>query len=83
MKTGKQFLSIVEFVVNNSPAQSTGYTPFFLNFWLSPMYSNRYPQGLRRDYDRDCQPIHPEDAAGIFSSPILFTQSAGTAKGPS
>ena len=29
-------LSIVEFVVNNSPAQSTGYTPFFLNFGYHP-----------------------------------------------
>ena len=29
-------LSIVEFVINNSPAQSTGYTPFFLNFGYHP-----------------------------------------------
>ena len=40
MKTGRPLLSIVEFVVLiTSPAQSTGYTPFFLEFWLSPVYS--------------------------------------------
>ena len=29
-------LAIVEFVVNNSPAQSTGYTPFYLNYGYHP-----------------------------------------------
>ena len=29
-------LSIVEFVINNSPMQSTRYTPFFLNFGYHP-----------------------------------------------
>ena len=32
----ERFLSIVEFVINSSPAQSTGYTPFFLNFGYHP-----------------------------------------------
>ena len=35
-KTGRTNLAIVEFVVNNSPTQSTGYTPFFLNFGYHP-----------------------------------------------
>ena len=29
-------LGILEFVINNSPSQSTGYTPFFLNFGYHP-----------------------------------------------
>ena len=32
----ERFLSIVEFVINSSPAQSTSYTPFFLNFGYHP-----------------------------------------------
>ena len=66
-------LAIVEFVVNKSPMQSTGYTPFFSKFWVSPLYSDRCPQRIRRDDNRDCQPVYLEDAAGIFTSPILFT----------
>ena len=29
-------LSLVEFVINNNPSQSTGYTPFFLNYGYYP-----------------------------------------------
>ena len=32
----ERLLSMVEFVINSSPAQSTGYTPFFLNFGYHP-----------------------------------------------
>ena len=30
----EKFLSIVEFVMNHSASQATGYTPFYLNYWL-------------------------------------------------
>ena len=29
-------MAIIEFIVNNSPAQSAGYTPFFLNYFYHP-----------------------------------------------
>ena len=70
--TWETILSIVEFVVNNSPAQSTGYIPFFLNFGYHPCTPIGHPQGSRRDDNRDCESVHLEDAAGVFSSPILF-----------
>ena len=38
-------LSKVEFVINNSPSQSTGYTPFFLNYGYHPAT----PMDLIRD----------------------------------
>ena len=38
-------LSMVEFVINNSPSQSTGYTPFFLNYGHHPAT----PMDLIRD----------------------------------
>ena len=38
-------LSLVEFVINNSPSQSTGYTPFFLNYGYHPAT----PMDLIRD----------------------------------
>ena len=38
-------LSLVEFVINNSPSQSTGYTPFYLNYG----YHLATPMDLIRD----------------------------------
>ena len=29
-------LPLIEFVINNSPSQSTGYTPFYLNYGYHP-----------------------------------------------
>ena len=29
-------LPLIEFIINNSPAQSTGYTPFYLNYGYHP-----------------------------------------------
>ena len=43
-------LGIVEFVINNSPSQSTGYTPFFLNFGYHPAT----PLDILRDVDSSC-----------------------------
>ena len=40
-------LSTVEFVINNSPTQSTGYTPFYLNYGFHPCT----PADLIRDSD--------------------------------
>ena len=36
MEHWETILAIVEFVVNNSPVQSTGYTPFYLNYGYHP-----------------------------------------------
>ena len=36
MEHWETILAIVEFVVNNSPAQSTRYTPFYLNYGYHP-----------------------------------------------
>ena len=33
----ERYLATVEFVINNSPSQSTGYTPFYLNFGYHPI----------------------------------------------
>ena len=30
----EKFLSTVEFIMNHSVSQATGYTPFYLNYWL-------------------------------------------------
>ncbi len=43
----ESLLPTVEFVINNSPAQSTGYTPFYLNYGYHPCT----PVHLIRDYD--------------------------------
>ena len=43
----EKVLPTVEFVINNSPAQSTGYTPFYLNYGYHPCT----PVDLIRDYD--------------------------------
>ena len=40
-------LPTVEFVINNSPSQSTGYTPFYLNYGFHPCT----PADLIRDHD--------------------------------
>ena len=76
-------MAIVEFVISNSPAQSTGYTPFYLNYGYHPCT----PVDVLRDANeatvKKRQPIHPEDAAGIFTSPILSSSSAGTMEDPS
>ena len=40
-------MPIVEFVINNSPMQATGYTPFYLNYGYHPCT----PMDLIRDYD--------------------------------
>ena len=40
-------LPTVEFVINNSPTQATGYTPFYLNYGFHPCT----PADLIRDYD--------------------------------
>jgi hypothetical protein len=43
----ERILSTVEFAINNSPAQSTGYTPFYLNYGFHPCT----PADLIRDSD--------------------------------
>ena len=40
-------LPTVEFVINNSPSQATGYTPFYLNYGFHPCT----PADLIRDHD--------------------------------
>ena len=43
----EKLLSTVEFVINNSPTQATGYTPFYLNYGFHPCT----PADLIRDSD--------------------------------
>ena len=33
----EKYLSMVEFVINSSPSQSTGYTPFYLTYGYEPV----------------------------------------------
>ena len=43
----EKYLSMAEFTINNTPSQSTGYTPFFLNYGYHPCT----PAELIRDVD--------------------------------
>ena len=50
MEHWETILAIVEFVVNNSPTQSTKHTPFYLSYGYHP-YTLRCSQGFRGDYN--------------------------------
>ena len=47
----EKYLSMAEFVVNNTPSQATGYTPFYLNYGYHPCT----PADLIRDADTTFQ----------------------------
>ena len=72
MTTGKNNLSIVEFVINNSPAQSTGYTFFSLLLGIIRVLRSTSSGKQKILRLKNVKSVYPEDAAGVFHEPNSF-----------